>query len=74
MMRRWWLVGAACALTLAAPAIAGSQALAAVAPAQGCARRGSNVLLVCNGSTKPCPAGSLGVLDRAERGRRRQPR
>ncbi len=57
MMRRWWLVGAAVALTLAgAPALAGSQAVAAVAPAQG-ALAGSNVLLVCNGSTTPCPGG-----------------
>ena len=57
MMRRWWLVGAAVALTLAgAPAIAGSQAFAAVTPAQG-ALAGSNVLLVCNGSTTPCPGG-----------------
>ncbi len=56
-MRRWWLVGAAVALTLAgAPAIAGSQALAAVVPAQG-ALTGGNVLLVCNGSTTPCPGG-----------------
>ena len=31
-MRRWWLAGAACTLVLAgAPAIAGSQALAATA-------------------------------------------
>src|SRR6516164_166716 len=36
MMRRWWLIGAACALTLGrAPAIAGSQALAAAAPGNG---------------------------------------
>jgi hypothetical protein len=65
MMRRWWLVGAACALTLgSAPAIAGSQALAAAAPANGArahvtgaALRAHNVLLVCNGSTKTCPPG-----------------
>ena len=58
-MRRWWLVGAACALTVGgAPAIAGSQALAAGAPAlAGATQSGSNVLLVCNGSTKPCPPG-----------------
>ena len=63
-MRRWWLVGAACALTIAgAPAIAGSQALAALAPAPGArdhlagAASGADVLLVCNGSTKPCPPG-----------------
>jgi hypothetical protein len=68
MMKRWWLAGAACTLTLAgAPAIAGSQALAASAhgardhltgaPA-GAAQSGPNVLLVCNGSTKPCPPGA----------------
>jgi hypothetical protein len=58
MMRRWWLVGAAVALTLAgAPAIAGSQAFAAVIPAfAGAANSGSKVLLVCNGSPTPCPA------------------
>jgi hypothetical protein len=64
MMRRWWLVGAACALTLGgAPAIAGSQALAAAAPALGArdhltgtAHSGPSVLLVCNGSVTPCPA------------------
>src|SRR5215467_2585668 len=66
MMRRWWLAGAACTLTLAgAPAIAGSQALAAAAhgardhltgaPA-GAAQSGHRVLLVCNGSPTPCPA------------------
>ena len=59
MMRRWWLIGAACALTVGgAPAIAGSQALAAGAPVlAGAAQTGGNVLLVCNGSTKPCPSG-----------------
>jgi len=65
-MRRWWLVGAACALTLGgAPAIAGSQALAAAAPAHGARDHlaggtvgGPNVLLVCNGSTKPCRPGA----------------
>jgi len=68
-MRRWWLIGAACALTLGgAPAIAGSQALAAAAPGNGArinaagelgtARGGPSVLLVCNGSTKPCPPGA----------------
>ncbi|HET7243685.1 MAG TPA: hypothetical protein VFJ07_02535 [Streptosporangiaceae bacterium] len=57
MMRRWWLIGAACALMVGgAPAIAGSQALAAGAPVlAGATQTGSNVLLVCNGSTKPCP-------------------
>ena len=60
MMRRWWLIGAACALTVGgAPAIAGSQALAARVPVlAGAAQTGSNVLLVCNGSTKPCPPGT----------------
>ena len=49
MTRRSWLLAAA--LTLAAaglPAIGASQALAAAAPGQG-------TLLVCNGSTQPCP-------------------
>ena len=58
-MRRWWLIGAACALTVGgAPAIAGSQALAARAPSLASATTGSSVLLVCNGSTKPCPPGT----------------
>ena len=63
-MRRWWLVGAACALTVGgAPAIAGSQALAAGAPVlAGATQSGSNVLLVCNGSTKPCPPGMAPVF------------
>jgi hypothetical protein len=58
-MRRWWLIGAACALMVGgAPAIAGSQALAAGAPVlAGATQTGSNVLLVCNGSTTPCPSG-----------------
>src|SRR6516225_7408508 len=59
MMRRWWLAGAACTLMLAgAPAIAGSQALAATAHGarDGLAGAGQNVLLVCNGSAAPCPA------------------
>src|SRR5215469_6927469 len=59
MMRRWWLAGAACTLMLAgAPAIAGSQALAATAHGAraGLADVGQNVLLVCNGSAAPCPA------------------
>src|SRR5262249_60333981 len=70
MMRRWWLAGAAFALALAgAPAIAGSQALAAAAPGHGArdhatgalagaAQGAPKVLLVCNGSTKPCPPGA----------------
>ena len=69
-MRRWWLAGAAFALTLAgAQGIAGSQAFAAAAPGHGArdhmtgalagaAASGPNVLLVCNGSTKPCPPGA----------------
>jgi len=69
-MRRWWLAGAAFALALAgAPAIAGSQALAAAAPGHGArdhatgalagaAQGAPKVLLVCNGSTKPCPPGA----------------
>jgi hypothetical protein len=53
-MRRLWLVGAAFALVIGgAPAVAGSQAFAAVAPAGTAAK----VLLVCNGSTSPCPSG-----------------
>src|SRR2546423_1445402 len=65
MIRRWWLVRAACALTIAgAPDIAGTKALAAWAPAHGArdhlrgAPSGANVLLVCTGSTKPCPPGT----------------
>jgi hypothetical protein len=70
MMRRWWLAGAAFALTLAgAPGVAGSEALAVAAPGHGArhhvtgalvgaAQGGPNVLLVCNGSTKPCPPGA----------------
>ena len=71
-MRRWWLAGAACTLVLAgAPAIAGSQALAATAQSAlvhltgapaGAAQSGPNVLLVCNGSTKPCPPGPPGSI------------
>src|SRR5499427_2643291 len=62
MMRRWWLAGAACTLMLAgAPAIAGSQARAAIEHGvrdglAGAAQTGQNVLLVCNGSRTPCPA------------------
>src|SRR5215469_15628317 len=70
MMRRWWLAGAACTLMLAgAPAIAGSQALAVTAhgardnvTGAGSAQSGPNVLLVCNGSTKPCPPGPPGTI------------
>src|ERR1700736_5266330 len=54
MARRSWLLGAA--LTLAAaglPAISASQALGAAAPSQGTPSQGT--LLVCNGSTQPCP-------------------
>jgi len=71
-MRRWWLAGAACTLVLAgAPAIAGSQALAATAQSAlvhltgapaGAAQSGPNVLLVCNGSTRPCPPGPPGSI------------
>jgi hypothetical protein len=54
-MRRWWLFGAMLALTIAGlPAMAGSQALA-TATGHGGPR--ARVLLVCNGSTTPCPAG-----------------
>jgi hypothetical protein len=54
-MRRWWLFGAVLALTIAGlPAMAGSQALAAAGRHEGPHPR---VLLVCNGSTTPCPAG-----------------
>jgi hypothetical protein len=66
-MRRWWLAGAACTLMLAgAPAIAGSQALAATAHGArdgltGAAQTGPNVLLVCNGSPTPCPVLSSGA-------------
>jgi hypothetical protein len=60
-MRRLWLLGVAFTLMIAgAPALAGSQALAAAAPAHG-ARLHSvssapQALLVCNHSTVPCPA------------------
>jgi hypothetical protein len=60
-MRRLWLLGAAFALMIAgAPALAGSQALAGVAPAQGAHLDSTapQVLLVCNGSTTPCPPGT----------------
>ena len=55
-MRRWWLASAACTLALAgAPAIAGSQALAATAQSArhltSAAQSGPSVLLVWNGST-----------------------
>ncbi len=60
-MRRLWLLGAAFALTIAgAPALAGSQALAAAAPAHGARLHSTadapRALLVCNDSTVPCPA------------------
>jgi hypothetical protein len=64
-MRRLWLLGAAFALTIAgAPALAGSQALAAAAPAQHAGRgahRSPVALLVCNDSTVPCPAQASGT-------------
>jgi hypothetical protein len=59
-MRRLWLLGASFALMIAGvPALAGSQALAA-APAQGAHLDSTapQVLLVCNGSTTPCPPGA----------------
>ena len=59
-MRRLWLLGAAFALMIAgAPALAGSQALAAAAPGhavQELSTSGARALLVCNGSTVKCPA------------------
>jgi hypothetical protein len=62
-MRRLWLLGAVFALTIAgAPALAGSQALAAAAPAHGArlysTGHAPQTLLVCNGSTTPCPPGA----------------
>jgi len=61
-MRRLWLLGACFALMIAgAPALAGSQALAATAPAHGAGLHSTGIepraLLVCNGSTSPCPPG-----------------
>src|SRR5579859_7100901 len=61
LMRRLWLWGAAFALTITGvPALAGSQAIAAPAPGHGArphsAGHAPKALLVCNGSTVPCPA------------------
>jgi hypothetical protein len=57
-MRRLWLSGAVLALAMAgSPALAGGQALAAVAAAHDARPPGPQVLLVCNGSTTPCPPG-----------------
>ena len=60
-MRRLWLLGAAFALTIAGvPALAGSQAFAAATAGHGArphsAGSAPRALLVCNGSTVPCPA------------------
>jgi hypothetical protein len=56
MTRRSWLLGAAITLAAAGlPAIGASQALGAAAPGQG--TPGQGTLLVCNGSTQPCPPG-----------------
>jgi hypothetical protein len=57
MMRRSWLFIAASALAVAGlPAMTASQSLASVAA--HAARHGhTRALLVCNGSTSPCPAG-----------------
>jgi hypothetical protein len=58
MMRRWWLIGAACALTVGgAPALALATGAPVLAGA-GQSGSASSVLLVCNGSTKPCPPGT----------------
>jgi hypothetical protein len=57
-MRRLWLSGACLALAIAGSAVlAGGQALAASAAAYSAHHRGPRVLLVCNGSTTPCPSG-----------------
>jgi hypothetical protein len=66
-MRRLWLLGAAFALTITGvPALAGSQALAAGAPGHTArphsAGHAPRALLVCNGSTVPCPAVSTGTV------------
>jgi hypothetical protein len=56
-MKRLWLSGAAFALLVAgAPALASSQALAGAAPGRGAGHHRPRVLLVCNGSTIPCPS------------------
>ena len=63
-MRRLWLLGASFALMIAGvPALAGSQAFAAAAPGHGVRHHWTGhakALLVCNGSTVPCPALPLG--------------
>ena len=55
-MRRWWLFGAVAALMIAGLQ-AGGQALAAVGAGPAAGQHGPRALLVCNGSTAPCPRG-----------------
>ena len=55
-MRRWWLFGAVAALMIAGLQ-AGGQAFAAAGAAGAAGQQGPQALLVCNGSTAPCPAG-----------------
>ncbi len=55
-MRRWWLFGAVAALMIAGLQ-AGGQALAAAGAAPAAGQHGPRALLVCNGSTAPCPRG-----------------
>src|SRR5215470_123571 len=56
-MRRSWLFLAASALAVAGlPAMTASQSLASVA-AHAARHDHARALLVCNGSTAPCPAG-----------------
>jgi hypothetical protein len=74
-MKRLWLFGAAFALMVAGAAgLASSQALAVAAPGHGAGHHGPRVLLVCNGSTTPCPprqrefAGIQAAVDAARPG------
>jgi hypothetical protein len=53
-MRRWWLFGAVAALMIAGLQAGGQTLAAAAGQAPG---PGPRALLVCNGSTAPCPRG-----------------
>ena len=56
-MRRLWLLGAALTLAVAGLSTTASQALgAAVTPGQATHQSAPRALLVCNGSTVPCPS------------------
>jgi hypothetical protein len=57
-MRRWWLLGTVLALMVAgSPIVAGSPALGSAARHDQARASRPRALLVCNGSTSPCPAG-----------------